>query len=106
MIIEHFFTWEYTIVARKDDLPGKCVELFPEITRYGLSEVKSMEMDHNNRIIYPELPKIWIKKSGLSEVICVQLRTKSSGPWHFIRNWLRSGLNESGLNEVYLSYNS
>ena len=38
-----------------------CVELFPEINRYGLSEVKSMEMDQNDRIIYPELLKITIK---------------------------------------------
>ena len=51
-----------------------------------------MEMDRNDRIIYPELPKIRIKKSRLSEVICVQIHTKSSGPRHFIRNLRRSGL--------------
>ena len=53
-----------------------------------------MEMDQNDRIIYPELPKIRIKKSGISEVICVQIHTKSSGPRHFIRNGGRSGLTE------------
>ena len=55
-----------------------------------------MEMDHNDRIIYPELPKIRIIRGYLCKNTYKIIRTTA-----FIQNRRRTGLSESGLTEVY-----